>query len=45
MVLVPWDIAAVLGNRYGIQGQTYVALLLESQIPAGFHYRNLKLGI
>ena len=45
MILVRWDVAAILGNRYGIQGQTYVALLLGSQIPAGFHYRNLILGI
>ena len=45
MVLVPRNVAVILGNRYGIQGQTYVALLLGSEIPAGFHYRNLILGI
>ena len=45
MVLVLWDVDAIPGNGYGIQGQNYVALLQRSGIPAGFHSRNLILGI
>ena len=43
MVLVIWEVSAILGNGYGIQGQNY-ALLPESEMSAGFHYRNLILG-
>ena len=39
-VLVSWGVGAFLGNEYGIQGQNYVALLQESEITAGFYYRN-----
>ena len=45
MVLVQWEVGASLGNGYGIQGQNYVALLRESEMTVGFHYRNLILGI
>ena len=45
MVLVVWEIGAILGNGYGIQGQNYVALLQGSEMTAGFHYRNWILGI
>ena len=45
MVLVLCVVAAILRNGYGIQGQNYAALLQRSKIPAGFHYRNLMLGI
>ena len=38
MALVLWAVGAVLGNRSGIQGQNYVALLLGSAMSAGFHY-------
>ena len=40
MVFVRWGVGALLGNGYGIQGQSYVALLQENEITAGFHYRN-----
>ena len=36
MVLVPLEVAAILGNGYGIQGQNYVALLLGSEMSAGW---------
>ena len=45
MVLVPWIVGAILGNGYGIHAQNYVALLQESEITAGFCYRNWILGI
>ena len=45
MVLVLWEDAAILGSGYGIQGQNYVALLQGSEMSAGFHSRNLILGI
>ena len=45
IVLVLWEVAAILGNGYGIQGQNYVALLQGKEMPAGFHFRNLTLGI
>ena len=45
MVLVLWKVGAILADRYGIQGQNYVALLLVSGMPAGFHYKNLTLGM
>ena len=45
MVLVLWGVGAILGNGYGIQGRNFVALLRGSEMSAGFHYRNLILGI
>ena len=39
-----WGVYAILGNRYGIQGQNYVALLPESEITAEFPKRSLILG-
>ena len=45
MVLVLWAVNTILGNGYGIQGQNYVALLQGSEMTAGFHFRNLILGI
>ena len=45
MVLVLWEVGAILRDRYGIQGQDYVTLLLWSGILAGFHHKNLALGI
>ena len=45
MVLVSWGVDAILGSRYGIQEQNYVALLQRSEITAGFHYRNCILDI
>ena len=45
VVLVLWRIGTFLGNRYGIQGQSYVILLWESEISAGFHDKNFILGI
>ena len=44
-VLVLWEVAAILGNGYGIEGQNYVALLQGSEMPAGFQHRNLVLSI
>ena len=45
MVLVLWEVDAILENGYGIQGQNYVVFLQGSGMPAGFHFRNLILGI
>ena len=45
MALVLWGVGAILGNGYAVQGQNYVALLLGSEISAGFYYRNSILGI
>ena len=45
MVIVLWEVTAVLGNFCGIQGQKYVAWLQGSEILVGFHYRNLISGI
>ena len=45
MVIVLWEVTALLGNGCGIQGQKYVAWLQGSEMPVGFHYRNLKSGI
>ena len=45
MVLVLWEVAAIPGNGYGIQGQNCVALLQGSEMSAGVHSRNLILGI
>ena len=45
MVLVLWEVAAIFGNRYVIQGQNYVALFQGNEMPATFHNRNLILGI
>ena len=45
MVLVLWGVGAILENEYGIQGQNHVALLQGSDMSAGFHSRNLILGI
>ena len=41
MVLALWEVAAILGNGCGIQGQNYVARLQGSKMPVGFHYKNL----
>ena len=45
MVLVLWEVAAILGNACGIKRQNYVALLQGSEMSAGFHYRNFILCI
>ena len=45
MVLVLWEVAAIPRNGYGNQGQNCVALLQGSEMSAGFHSRNLILGI
>ena len=45
MVIVLWEVTAILGNSCGKQGQKYVAWLQGSEIPAEFHYRNLMSGI
>ena len=37
MVIVVWEIAAILWNGCGTQGQKYVAWLQGSEIPVGFH--------
>ena len=43
MVEVLWEVAAIPGNRCGIQGQNYVTWLQGTKMPIGFHYRNLRL--
>ena len=45
MVLVLWEVGAILGNVHGIQEQNCVALLQLSGMPAGFHSRNLILCV
>ena len=45
MVIILWEVTAILGNGCGIQGQKYVAWLQGSEIPEGFHYRNMTSGI
>ena len=41
MVLVLLEVAAILGNGCGIQGQNYVAWVQESKTPVGFHHKSL----
>ena len=45
MVYVLWGVDAIFGNRYGTQGQSYVALCQRSETSVVFHFRNLILGI
>ena len=45
MVMVLWEVTAILGNDCGIQTKKYVTWLQGSEIPVGFYYRNLILGI
>ena len=45
MVMVLCEVNAILGNGCEIQGQNYVAWLQESEMPVGFHYQNLMLGV
>ena len=45
MVLVLWEVAAILWNGYRIQGQNYVALSQGNEMLVRFHYRNLIFGI
>ena len=41
MVLVLWEIAAILGNGCGIERQNYFPWLQGSKIPVGFQHKNL----
>ena len=41
MVLALWEVAAILGNGCGNQGQNYVAWLQGRKMPVGFHYKNV----
>ena len=41
MVIALWKVTAVLGTVCGMQGEKYVAWLQGSEVPVGFHYRNL----
>ena len=41
MVLVLWEVAAILGNGCGTQGQNDIAWLQGSKTPVGFHRKNL----
>ena len=41
IVLVLWEVAAILANGCGIQGQNYVAWLQGSKMSVGIHYKNL----
>ena len=43
-VLVLWEVGAILGNGYGIQGQN-CCIASGEWMPAGFHSRYLKLGM
>ena len=35
----------ILGNGYRLQGQRYVALLQESEMSAGCHYKGLMFAM
>ena len=39
-----WGVSLILGNRYGLQEQNYVALLQGSEMPVGLYFRNLITG-
>ena len=41
MVLFLWEVAVILGNGCGIQGQNDVAWLQGGKMPVGFHYKNV----
>ena len=41
MVLVLWEVAAILVNDCGAKEQNYVPWLQGSKMPAGFHNENL----
>ena len=41
VVLFLWEVAVILGNGCGIQGQNYDAWLQGSKMPVGFHYKNI----
>ena len=45
MVMVLCEVNALLGNGCEIQGQNYVAWYQESEMPVGFHYQNMILGV
>ena len=45
MVLVLWEVAAILRNGYRIQVQNYVVLSQGNEMLVRFHYRNLIFGI
>ena len=45
LVIVLWEVNAILRNGCEIQRQNYVAWLQGSEMPVGFHYRNLILGV
>ena len=45
MVYVLWGVDAIVGNGYGTQEQSYVALPQRSETSVVFHFRNLILGI
>ena len=41
MVLFLREVAVILGNGCGIQGQNDVAWLQGGKMPVGFHYKNV----
>ena len=41
----PPEVAANLGNGYGIQGQNYIAWLQASKMLVEFYYRKLVEGV
>ena len=43
MIFILWKVGAILGNWEKTQEQGYVVLFQGSEIPAGFHYKNLIL--
>ena len=45
MGLVLWGVVVILGNGYGIYGQSYVAFFQGSKMSTGFYHRNLILGL
>ena len=45
LVLVLWGVGPILKNKSKIWRENYVALFQENEMSAGFHIRNLKLGL
>ena len=45
IVLVLWEVGAILGNGYTIRGNNYAAVLQGGEMSVGVHTRNLISGI
>ena len=45
IVLLQWEVDAILWNECRIYGQNCIVSLQESEMTAGYHHRGLILGI